>query len=795
MISIKNVKKTYFKNKPNEIKAIDDVTLDLPSTGFITILGPSGSGKTTLLNVIGGLDKIDSGSIKYDELTSKKEIKEYYLDHIGVIFQNYLLIENQTVLDNLLLCLDMLGINDQVEMNKRIQFTLESVGLYKFRHKLVKNLSGGQKQRVAIARALLKNTQILIADEPTGNLDRDNTVEVMNILKAISKTTLVILVTHNPDIARYYSDQIINYRDGKVVSIETDFARSSLSRMEDNKIYLKDLNEKEISSNIKLYQDTDCQSEFKIIIKNNTIYIDSLLNVVSVKNSNIEVLDLSQEQDKLKGNEDFDYDSSWYDNSSKKKKAFNFDLLRTLKQAVMPVKHKKLFTFSFALIGIFLFFVVSSLNSIFNNSGKFFNEDYYYVGKDIQDSLDYTPQWDYDSITKGINDGYISNVMFGNFNSSSGISFYMNPYKHVGATFNDYIAHSNHIKGEIIEGDGVSISNVVIGNQLADDIIKQFGGNLSKSFLVGLKIQTTYIINDSRYSLRISGIASDNTNTIYVSDFDATLLMHNNGVLGSEAYQDGSFITFTNDSLKYNVVKGRDIQNDHEILVSSPFDEYLNTNIDGNLVVGVYSSEYDFIYKTSAIANKKTALLNNLKMHKTAKFFGNTAIEFKDKEARNEFIKSNEQVDVVNINDYHTNLFKQQNIATSAAQITFLTVLLTFGGIYIFFIMRARIISSIKSIAIYLALGASKRYLTKKYALEIVITLIKTTALSYLIACLTYNIFYINVMSVFTGTVINFFYLYIAIIPIILLFLIIGLIPLWTLLGKTPVEISKKYDI
>ena len=245
MITIKKLNKFYNRGKKNEIHVINDTSLELPDNGLIALLGPSGCGKTTLLNTIGGLDKPNSGEIIINGKrltrirTSKKD--QIRTLNIGYIFQDYHLIDDLTVFDNIAIVLKMIGIKDKEEIKKRVNYVLERTGMYKYRKRLVTMLSGGERQRVGIARAIVKNPEIIIADEPTGNLDSKNTIEIMNIIKSISKEKLVILVTHEKDIAYFYSSRIINLLDGKVVEDIDNSHDKTLDYRIENKIYLKDM--------------------------------------------------------------------------------------------------------------------------------------------------------------------------------------------------------------------------------------------------------------------------------------------------------------------------------------------------------------------------------------------------------------------------------------------------------------------------------------------------------------------------------------------------------------------------
>ena len=219
MLQIKNIKKQY-KTGTLVQQALNDVSVNFRDNEFVAILGPSGSGKTTLLNVIGGLDKYDSGELIIKSVTTKKYSDsdwDYYRNHtIGFVFQSYNLIPHQSVLANVELALTISGISGS-EKKQRAMQALKSVGLQEQMHKKPAQMSGGQMQRVAIARALVNDPDIVLADEPTGALDSETSVQVMDLLKEVAKDRLVVMVTHNPDLARQYATRIVTIKDGKIL--------------------------------------------------------------------------------------------------------------------------------------------------------------------------------------------------------------------------------------------------------------------------------------------------------------------------------------------------------------------------------------------------------------------------------------------------------------------------------------------------------------------------------------------------------------------------------------------------
>ena len=225
MLQIKNISKTYKTGDLIQV-ALDDVSLNLRDNEFVAILGPSGSGKTTLLNIIGGLDKYDNGDLIINNVSTKKYRSrdwDAYRNHtIGFVFQSYNLIPHQTVLANVELALTISGISRRERKRRALQ-ALEEVGLKDQAHKKPNQMSGGQMQRVAIARALVNNPSILLADEPTGALDTKTSVQVMDLLKKVANDRLVVMVTHNPELAEEYANRIVRLQDGHIISDTNPF--------------------------------------------------------------------------------------------------------------------------------------------------------------------------------------------------------------------------------------------------------------------------------------------------------------------------------------------------------------------------------------------------------------------------------------------------------------------------------------------------------------------------------------------------------------------------------------------
>ena len=221
MLELKKISKVYHTAGLTQ-KALDDVSIIFRKNEFVSILGQSGSGKTTMLNIIGGLDNYTDGDLIINGISTKKYKNrdwDVYRNHrVGFVFQSYNLIPHQTALQNVELALTLSGVGKE-ERRKRSIAVLKKVGLEKQINKKPNQMSGGQMQRIAIARALVNDPDILLADEPTGALDSETSIQVMNLLKEIAKDKLVIMVTHNPELANLYSTRIVKLLDGKIVGL------------------------------------------------------------------------------------------------------------------------------------------------------------------------------------------------------------------------------------------------------------------------------------------------------------------------------------------------------------------------------------------------------------------------------------------------------------------------------------------------------------------------------------------------------------------------------------------------
>lgn len=282
MIKIENIGKVFNPRSRNRNEVLKGVSFELPEKGLVAIYGKSGSGKTTLLNIIGGLDKQDKGKIYIDGENVAGKVDKIRNEKTGFIFQNYYLEKGYTIAEIMRNAMHIAGFKDESEIERRSEEVLRLVDMERFKNKQGDALSGGQKQRVAIARALIKGADVILADEPTGNLDAENTMKVMDILKEISKTKLVVVVTHEITLIKKYADSYIKLVDGRLDE-NTDLGEVFEYDTEHNNIYVDEKPRGEVKEGalgIQFYGDTPAARDtIQVFNDKGNVYIKAGVNV------------------------------------------------------------------------------------------------------------------------------------------------------------------------------------------------------------------------------------------------------------------------------------------------------------------------------------------------------------------------------------------------------------------------------------------------------------------------------------------------------------------------------------
>ncbi len=815
MIKIENVNKYFNRRRKNEIHIINNTSLELEDKGLVAILGQSGSGKTTLLNVIGGLDKVNKGKIyvngeKITKRTSSTVDRIRNLN-IGYIFQDYKLIENMSVFENIAISLRMIGLKNKKEIEKRVNYVLEAVNMYRYRNRPASMLSGGEKQRVAIARAIVKNPSIVIADEPTGNLDSKNSLEIMNIIKAISKEKLVILVTHEVDLAKFYATRTIEVQDGKVIKDYNNKTNDALEYRLDNKVYLKDFeninnlaNEK---LNIDIYSDNENDKiDVKLVIKNGSIFIEAKNRKVEVvdDNSAIELID-----DHYKKLDKSIYEKHKYnlddiiDKKYKPKYSSIYGIVKSIKNGFNRISNYSILR-KILLIGFFAsaMFVVYSITNIAGTT-NIKESDHIKIDKNylqvdmakvkVDDYLKYEKLENIDYMIPG--DGSVSfKIKMDTYYQLSTYSFELSG----SLTSIDKINEDSLIKGRMPQNEyEIVVDKKVIDNMRSNDF--------SMFSAMGIKSEdellNKVVTIDGMKDFTIVGFTNNSIPAIYANESLFINILNNmtQSTFGMGIYtnQEDSSDTSVRDYNLYlddiTITKGRLPQNDYEVIVNKmnqgemKLNKPINVEVDGKklTVVGYYDSK----------SNKQEYLVNNntVKYNVISKNNG-FMIYPKDKySVMNEFE-----------NEYHLNIIdryekdRQNYIKSKTAEIRsaviFASVILAISLIEIYLMIRSSFLSRIKEIGVLRAIGVKKKDVYRMFIGEIIS--ITTIASLPGIVLMTYILSQISKIPYADRMfVIDFKTVGISIAIVYVFNIIVGLMPLFKVLRKTPAKILSRHDV
>jgi len=812
MIKLINVNKYFNKRKNNEIHAINNTSLELDDKGLVTFLGNSGCGKTTLLNAIGGLDNVNSGEIYIDDekITTRRSGKKDEIRNawVGYIFQNYNLIEDASVFENVSIVLKMMGIRDKNEIEKRVMFVLERVGMERYKNRSAKMLSGGERQRVGIARAIVKNPKIIIADEPTGNLDSKNTIEIMNIIKAISREKLVILVTHEKEIAKFYASRIIEIVDGKVVSDKENIHDDGLDYHMDNKIYLKDMPvQTELEKDnikIKYYSDrNDEKLEVKVVVKDNNIYIETS-SALGDGSDVVELIDDHYKKISKDVYEDYEfgYDRIAGENGIiRYKSIFNpvTLIVNGFKKVFSYSIIKKILLLGFVMASMFSIYAVSSICGITNiNDDEFVNVNKNYLT---------------------ISTSSVTPEMYEKYSEMEGIDYILPGNSQVNfiMPINDYYqsaGRTTSLSGSlsstklidealIIAGSNAHekydlVIDKIIADQLFDyGTIKMVGVDTYEK-LVGRKVNLP-----GMKEFTIVGVTDQGSPSIYVSE---SLLMQ---VLQCQVHEDseyfgyyeGDTLSAPSNVVNYNLVKnndeieiyaGRAPENDYEAIVSDNYQyelyigSVLETKVNGQklTVCGFYTDKRNndkiYVNETTAtymfMENQKNLTISPKNKKEVLEKLSGGSLKITDnyENDKAEYIKS----------------IRRQIIATVAAGIVIIFISL----VEIYLMLRSSFLSRIKEVGVLRAIGLKKKDIYKMFMGEIIAITSLTTlpgmaVMAYILNGLE-SVPYIGNQFMMNPIVFA--------VSFILVFgfnMAAGLLPVFNCMRKTPAEILSRNDV
>ena len=834
MVTLQNVDKYFYRRKSNQIHVINDTSLEFGETGLTALLGPSGCGKTTLLNVIGGLDKADKGRIYINgqRITGRtaRSIDRIRNLNIGYIFQNYNLINTMTVFDNVAMVLKMVGIKDEKEIKEKVEYALELVGMYRYRKRYADMLSGGERQRVGIARAIVKNPSIIIADEPTGNLDSANTLEVMNIIKSISREKLVILVTHEENLAEFYADRIIRLRDGKVISDEINRNVEGLDYRIENRIYLKDIKDQRTfgdgDNTIRVYNESGGKMDIDIVISRGNLFIQTHDNTNRMEivddNSSIELVDDHYRALTAEEAEARRFHAERFVSSKPLRHASIFNVFSMLASGFRTVSSyhilKKVLLVGFLISAMFITYAVSNIAGILNMPDeKFVQDDKSYVGV-VQKKI---PVSDYLSIESDPTveyalpgDGKINmsmkydeywqtswgGTMFkGSLSASDDLTEEDIKYGRLPENRYEVAVDALMLKRAQEENPdmihaGYKEPEELIGRHLTLKELPEFT-------IVGITDKESPCIYASK-SLFINMLANNSTEDYYEGDYE---YYEDEELDAAETYNEDGSITVSapkaSQLIDYALYKDK-VQltdesswpeNDYEVLVDSDYSK---------------SMSIGKVIKTKVNGHKLTVVGHYDSDEVQGKFFvNNNMIKYRlIGESENMTVKAaGEKEDTVNaLKEYGVkarDLYKYQKSKYRKSQLSTVRAFLLVGGIIIiislievFLMMRASFLSRIKEVGTLRAIGVKKSDIYRMFTGEIIaITTMASIPgwllMNYVISKLQ-NVSYLSNMFICTPQTV--------LISLALIFafnLLFGLMPVAHTLLRRPAAILARTDV
>lgn len=800
MLKIENVNKYFFRHKRNEIHVINNTSLELPDSGLIALLGESGCGKTTLLNAIGGLDKINSGKMYINGLyipkgNNNKKDKIRVLN-IGYIFQDYRLLEHMSVYENIFLSLKMIGIKDKKELKRRTDYVLNKVGMYRYRNKPAGMLSGGEKQRVAIARAIVKNPSIIIADEPTGNLDSKNTIEIMNIIKSISKDKLVILVTHERTLAEFYATRIISLEDGRIINDKGNLHREELDYRIDNKIYLKDIKNYEeinnVKNKLKIYKEDDEKLDLCIVVRGNNIYIKNNKNAkveVVDENSNIEFVNEHYKKITKEDYEKTGFDLNELDNSKLPIKYSSiYSITSMIKTGFNTVKNyklvKKLLLGGFFASAMFIVFAISNIFGSTKIEDIDFMEvdrNYLYIengNNKLKEFLDLEKDNSFEYIIPGdavINLNIKNKELYQLKNANLNIGASIVPSKYIG---NIKYGRKPSNKNE------VAVDYMIAEKAMDNDNFKMANINKIDSLLdkeIEIKNVGTF---------KIVGIGENNSPTIYFDESPIYSILSN---AYSSSFDDAKIIDYKQDS-EIELKEGKYPTNDYEIMVSINYKDSMPLNKEIDFVLGNKKLKVVGYFKTKYIDKNGNYYSNsNTVKYKTITKNRNISVYSNNKDETISKLQDKK----INVEDRYKSsrnkhiMDKKESVMES---IIVALILLAISFVEIYLMVRASFLSRIKEVGIYRAIGVKKLDIYKMFLGEILVITTLASVPGYILMGMILSeiskIEYIGSMFLIDTKVMT-----ISLIIIYVLNILMGLLPVTLVIRKTPAQILSRNDV
>ncbi|XFA99642.1 ATP-binding cassette domain-containing protein [Candidatus Izemoplasma sp. B36] len=808
MIKVKNVDKYFNKNKRTEIHVLNEINVEFPDKGLIVLKGNSGSGKTTFLNILGGLDKVHAGEINFDDQIIKnynpKIWNQIRTEKIGYIFQNYYLIPKLSVFENVAIVLRMIGVVDEVLIKERVHYILKQVGIYNFRKRNANQLSGGQQQRVAIARALIKNPKIIIADEPTGNLDSKNTVDVMNIIKKISKQCLVVLVTHEKSIAEFYGDRIIEISDGKIID-DYQVESSEVYQVEEtDTYYLKDFKHQEQLGNISFYTNDEHINlnkdiKVRLIYQNGRLVIDidgviKKSQLVS-EDSNVKIYDshheavdkdtfmeTSYQMEDIKVNKNIKNKETLY--------TFKNNLRNAFIKVIKMTRVKKVMLIGFIISGMITAFAASIIgNRLF--------DDYHGI-TELENYVEFNRQ----ALNMGIEE--VTSLI-----DSNDDQFWLNPYTNdkIKVTIPSYSSSikTYYLEGELDIIDHISEEDIIYGRmpeniyEIVVDKSVYTNSNEPYSRLTEFGIWYAEQLIGEKIILR--GVEIE---IVGVCDVESQRFFGDRTILTILSYKTTG-ITSLFISIDYLNEIGKEIEivdgrmptpGSKEILIPTTYaNDIIPSNgfdsgpyeYHGMLISGSYNKEDYPFDKVFYLAYNQ-----DMEYYVFMQTLGTFSVYTSEPEM---LLDKMRNADLVASWPYGNTIIEAKIEQIKLNPILYISVfILIFTGLGMYYMMRSSMLSRIYEISVYRALGVKQSSIMKEFIAELMLITTLSTLLGFLIASILIvsfqeisylkEIVYMNLSAFLLGL----FLIY-------TINIIFGILSIRRQLQKTPAELLSNYDM
>ncbi len=810
MIKVNNLNKYYNKGRKNEQHVLNNINLEFENTGLVCILGESGSGKTTLLNTIGGLDDFADGTLQINDTILKsykqKLIEPVRNNHFGYIFQNYYLLKDYSVNYNVKIALNRYNLSEK-EKDKRTKYILDMLGIGKYKNKPVSKLSGGQQQRVSIARALVKAPDIILADEPTGNLDEENTLRTMAILKKISKECLVLLVTHEKRIARFFGDRIIEIRDGKIIRDEKN-TTSSYERSDDSNIYLKEFELDSIEDSYSKFNIYHKNNEAPPTINMNMVWKDDKLYIQNImeydiifegEENGVQILDTERPGLEMDEVENLQYDLTRLPSKGNAKLPFH-EVWHIAMSNIHLIGKKQVFITIILITAAIMLSITTAkfTNMVSINKEKIVSTDSHYVKADFNNISVFNHKDQLQVLEFAWK--YLDNNIYGStfFSPDSRLYIMGDGFKQIEAlrqpinnicyVSSEHLKETSLIYGTMPKKRNEAVIDLqVIKNLMASKGIVSSNYKTPADF-IGATLKT------SKYSLKliVTGISDNHEPSLYCSQ---NILLE----FPQKSYKIASLNELkAEDSENYSNIKLAD----NEILIREGLYNSLKLNKNSKYtfgddtkhiynIAGTFSDGIgtDYVLSDRGCLNIRDIMIYEYKTCMIYTDNSRSAIEGLKgiKDASMGVFKINLTIP----NKEEIKAYQKANKVDNKASSLITIVVVTISIIIVYFTIKSNAISRIEELTVYNLLGISKKSILKSYIIEITL-LTSYTSLPAVIVTSGVIKFIGSIPSLGINMLFPWWSVLILLASIYIVHTIISIMPVYRILSKPPATLAVK---